>query len=41
MQMLGGSDLPIHLSAQSAFLLTAGMWSMAWNSWCLCAESLM
>lgn len=33
--------LPIHLSAQSAFFLTAGMVSMAWNRWCFSAGSLM
>lgn len=34
-------SLPIHLSAQSAFFLTQGTVSMAWNSLCFSAGSLM
>ena len=39
--LLKGQHLPIHLRAQSAFLLTAGMVSMARNKWLFCLLSLM
>ena len=36
-----GAHLSIHLSAQSAFFATQGMFCMAWKRYVFCAASLM